>query len=868
MSKAKIKDEILKELSIPILDNGKLIIDLKDEPLVISAFGKFYKSIYDDKEVTLKIVDITLNENIINELILWKKYLNSANNFLKLKGVILKFNLIYIIFEDCFKYTLESMLLSQKKKLLNEKVKINIAKQILEILNIIQKDNEINSDLRPGTLAITSDKKVKLIDFGLMLKIPDFPNKEIIQNNNMKYSPPEYLLQKTINNSYDIYSFGCILIDLFSNDMNNTILTKTYEKYDDYINEIKENKYPKIPENLNFLLEEIIKKCIDKDPNQRIKMNELYYNLNILFDNIKQKFDENNVNEINFDLNNNEIIENEKYIKLKNLFKFSDEINSESIKYEKKENEIKLKTEKMKINLDNGYRASLIELNKLQEKLKLKIDEVINQNKEIIKSFYDKTLENIIYFLDLLSNSMTDIFDIKKTAPEIQILLKSYNNFINKNKYENVENVFQSWKNDVEKKVKKYTNNKYYDIIDLSFDKCSKFVNKNEELTNNYFNEINKLYENIKNMKGFFGEDNQIENELNDQILIQKLINDISSGIDLEEMKKEHEKNIESMTNNIYAKIVENSNMISIFNYHKKEIKNYIIFPENEQKTNNFRFNSNCFSLYNPDKNYIYISGGIKDIKDQNSHDNSFYRLDISINKNFKNNNNLSIYNNYKNIIGKSVNYRFKLNKLNSMNNPRSCHSMLNLSSNKNIILSISGINTDSCEVYNIDYDNWQTIKELPMKCENPGIIDYNNYIFVFPYTKDYNNIYKMNLKNNIFEWESIKYSINEGNIKKGMVAIPNENILYLLGGYDNEGNYSHIFEINDLDDENKDIEIKLSSNLSLPNEIYFNSNYIKYYINKENEEDEEEIALIMDNYNGVLEFDINSGKFEYYLGK
>ena len=336
MSKAKIKDEILKELSIPILDNGKLIIDLKDEPLVISAFGKFYKSIYDDKEVTLKIVDITLNENIINELILWKKYLNSANNFLKLKGVILKFNLIYIIFEDCFKYTLESMLLSQKKKLLNEKVKINIAKQILEILNIIQKDNEINSDLRPGTLAITSDKKVKLIDFGLMLKIPDFPNKEIIQNNNMKYSPPEYLYQKTINNSYDIYSFGCILIDLFSNDMNNTILTKTYEKYDDYINEIKENKYPKIPENLNFLLEEIIKKCIDKDPNQRIKMNELYYNLNILFDNIKQKFDENNVNEINFDLNNNEIIENEKYIKLKNLFKFSDEINSESIKYEKK----------------------------------------------------------------------------------------------------------------------------------------------------------------------------------------------------------------------------------------------------------------------------------------------------------------------------------------------------------------------------------------------------------------------------------------------------------------------------------------------------------------------------------------------------
>ena len=604
MGKPKITEEILKEHSIPILDNDKLIDDLNDEPLAISGFGKFYKRIYDDKEVTLKVVDITLNENIINELILWKKYSNYPNNFLKLKGVILKYNLIYIIFEDCFKYTLESMLLSQKNELINENIKMDIAKQILEILNIIQRDNEINADLRPGTLAITSEKKVKLIDFGLMLKIPDFQNKEIIQYDRMKYSPPEYLLKNKIDSSYDIYSFGCILIDLFSNDMNKTILAKSFKKYDDYIIEIKENEYPKIPDNLNFLLEEIIKNCINKDPDQRIKINELYYNLNILLDNLKQKLEEENTdislndnNNIIFNISNNELIENEQNLKFKNLYNFSNEINIDSIKYEKIDNELKIKIEKLKNDLDNGYKTSFSELDKLKEKLKLKIDEVINKNKEIIKSFYEKTLENIIYFLNLLSNSMTDIIDIKKSAPEIQVLLKSYNNFKNKNKYEGVENVIQSWKNDIEKKVKKYTNNKYFDIIDLSFDKCAKFVHKNEELTKNYFLEIDKLYESIKNMKGFFGDNNQIESELNDQILIQKLINDISSGIDLEEKQKENEQEIKSMTNNIYAKIIENSNMISIFNYHKKEIKNFKIFPENEQKIN-FLFNLNCFSLY------------------------------------------------------------------------------------------------------------------------------------------------------------------------------------------------------------------------------------------------------------------------------
>ena len=872
MSKAKITEEMLRKHSIPILDKSKLINDyINIEPLVITGFGKFYKRIYDGKEVILKIVDISLSENIINEFILWKKYQNSPN-FLKLKGVILYYNLAYIIFEDCFKYTLESMLLSQNKKLLDEKQKIEIAKQILDVLNTIQKNNAINKDLRPGTLIITSEEKVKLIDFGLMLQIPDFTYKEQIKNNQIKYSPPEYLLENKINNSYDIYSFGCILIDLFSNDINDTILNKTIEEYDDYINEIKENKYPKIPEDINYLLQEIIKNCLNKEPKQRIKMNELYYNLNNLLNNLNNIDTNNNyINNINMDLINEDLIENEQYIELKNLYEYSKEINSESIKYENIDNDLKSKIEKMKKDLDNGLKNSLIELNKLKEKLKSKIDDVINQNQEIIKTFYNKTLENIIYFMDLLSNSMADIDEIKKIAPEMQILLLSYNKFINRNKYKNVENIIQQWKKDIEKKVKKYTNNKYFDIIDISFAQCSKFFHKNEELINNYYIELDKLYENIKNMKGFFGDDDQIEKELDDQLLIQKLINDISSGVDLEEIQKENEQNINSMTKNIYAKIVENSNMISIFNYNKKEIKNYVIFSEKEQKNNNFRFNSNCFSLYNPEKNYIYISGGIKDLRDQNSHDNSFYRLDISINKDNKSNININKYNNLRNVLNKSMQYEFKLNKLSNMNNARSYHSMINLSSNKNIILSISGINTDSCEVYNVDYDKWINIQELPMKCQNPGIIDYNNYIFVFPYSPDYHNIYRLNMnnENDEFIWESIKYSIDEGYLKKGMAVIPDENNLYLLGGYDNQGNYSHIYGV-ELDNENNDFDIKLSNELSLPNEINFSSNYIKFNLDKEkeNENDNEDIALIMDNYNGVLEFNINSGEFKYYLGK
>ena len=99
VSKAKITEEQLKQNSIPILDYYKLSYDSIGEPIIISSFGKFYKGSYDNKEIFLKVVDITQNENILTEFILWKKY-QKTNNFLTLKGIILYYNSAFIIFKE------------------------------------------------------------------------------------------------------------------------------------------------------------------------------------------------------------------------------------------------------------------------------------------------------------------------------------------------------------------------------------------------------------------------------------------------------------------------------------------------------------------------------------------------------------------------------------------------------------------------------------------------------------------------------------------------------------------------------------------------------------------------------------------------
>jgi hypothetical protein len=414
-------------------------------------------------------------------------------------------------------------------------------------------------------------------------------------------------------------------------------------------------------------------------------------------------------------------------------------------------------------------------------------------------------------------------------------------------------------------------------------------------LNQKFILDLKKGLEHISNINGL-NSDNKIMEDLGDEFYIQKLINncmiqkkeinhenDNIENNEIEDEEKEdeeieseeenNEQLINSMTENIYAKIEEKSNNIYIFNYYSNKLKKYFAISRNNK---DFMFNSNCYSLYDKDNNCIYVSGGLIDVNDQNSHDNSLYKININLIKYNKNENkeNKNIINyiaeNNKN---NKINYENIIESLCPMNNNRSYHSMLQLSSNKNIILCIGGINTESCEVYNIELNSWVSIQDLPIICQNPTIVEHNRIIYTFPYSNEFNTIYKLNMNNNDFIWETIKYVIHVGKIRKGMAAITIENNIYLLGGYDNEDIYSDAYSV-DLEHDDY-IEIKSSANLNLPKKCFFNSNYIiinninkNNIINNENNDgNPNETILLMDNNNGIIEFDQSLGKYNYFEG-
>ena len=106
-------------------------------------------------------------------------------------------------------------------------------------------------------------------------------NLEYVDKYRPKYSPPE-----TLNNSgmmdikNDIWSFGCILIDIFSKE--NPIYKLNVTKKD--ILESK-TKFPSIPKDIIGLLRDVISRCLDPNYETRINIFELDGIMNVFFDN-------------------------------------------------------------------------------------------------------------------------------------------------------------------------------------------------------------------------------------------------------------------------------------------------------------------------------------------------------------------------------------------------------------------------------------------------------------------------------------------------------------------------------------------------------------------------------------------------------
>ena len=210
VSPRKIEEKSLEENGIEILNTGEIEI-YNDEKICVTPFGTFYKGEYKNEKAIIKVIDITQDEKILNEFILFKLY-KEKDFVLNIKGVGLNSLEAYIVFQDYFQFTLEDLLM---KKKLNFDQQLKITSQILKVLYFFQEKNEILLDFQPWNFGIDEKLNIKLLDFGNLVTKSKFQNEKELEEKTIKYSPPEFILNNKKDLSYYTYSFGCLLIDIF-----------------------------------------------------------------------------------------------------------------------------------------------------------------------------------------------------------------------------------------------------------------------------------------------------------------------------------------------------------------------------------------------------------------------------------------------------------------------------------------------------------------------------------------------------------------------------------------------------------------------------------------------------------------------------
>ena len=456
----KINEKSIKDLNIPIINYSDIKID--KNPICTTGSGIFYKANYKDEVYTIKIIDITKDEKVINEFILWDKF-KDYENFLNLKGVCIKGDEAYLLFEF-FAFSLETAL---KQNLITEDNRTDIVKQCMNIITILQSENKKTSDIRPGVFGINDKISIKLLDFGTEITEKKMFNNDIIVKERMKYQPPEYFVFNGDDLNYDLWSFGCLLIDMYSTE--NPIYNIEMNE-DELSKNICNGNFPKIPNDISPLLQNILFRCFEKDYIKRINIEELANNMKIFFENEIQNY-QNELNQISeFDIDN----------KLKDCFDFAKKMDNIMSTASSMINRVYLnEIDDLLDNINNCYDNCLNNLENNFKKSYNKLQRIYEENKIILNSFKEKSINKILIMKQYFQVALIEIGKTKKISDEVKRGIRSLNKFQNLDNYD-YNSVVESFETQIEKMKE--------NIVRFSeqvpFDKIGKENSNNEENVN------------------------------------------------------------------------------------------------------------------------------------------------------------------------------------------------------------------------------------------------------------------------------------------------------------------------------------------------------------------------------------------------
>jgi Tol biopolymer transport system component len=158
---------------------------------------------------------------------------------------------------------------------------LHIAKQIAEALEAAHDKGVVHRDLKPANIKITTDGKVKVLDFGLAKAYvtggssPELSNSPTLIGaasmpgtilGTAAYMSPEQAKGRNVDKRTDIFAFGCVVYEMltgkrvFDGEDASDILSAVLRTEPDWAS---------LPANLPPRVREMLELCLEKDPRRR-----------------------------------------------------------------------------------------------------------------------------------------------------------------------------------------------------------------------------------------------------------------------------------------------------------------------------------------------------------------------------------------------------------------------------------------------------------------------------------------------------------------------------------------------------------------------------------------------------------------------
>ncbi len=162
---------------------------------------------------------------------------------------------------------------------LNANTVLKVASDVANGLAAAHSRGIIHRDLKPENIFLTSDDRIKLLDFGLARYTPIIPQQELtsvptqsslteagVVMGTMPYMSPEQLRGQPVDERTDIFSFGCVLYEMMTR-------TRAFSGHTsaDVITAIltHDPEHAKSERNFPPELDAMVRRCLKKNPEQR-----------------------------------------------------------------------------------------------------------------------------------------------------------------------------------------------------------------------------------------------------------------------------------------------------------------------------------------------------------------------------------------------------------------------------------------------------------------------------------------------------------------------------------------------------------------------------------------------------------------------